>query len=106
MRHLVTSPLFLFKKWLDTKLYSLSSALAAAAAGRANSQLSPYARVEPGGWLPLYTMVTFRPDINYATVKRKAAFQNSILTAVGWASMGSVVAVTILGLGYARRLRP
>lgn len=104
MRHLVTSPLFLFKKWLDTTLYALSSSLGVAAA--IANQLTPYAPVEPKGWLPLYTMVTFRPDINYATVKRKAAFQNSILTAVGWASIGSVAAVAIWGLGYARKLLP
>jgi len=35
------------------------------------------------GWLPLYSMVTFRPDINYATVRRKAAEQDRFLTALG-----------------------
>jgi len=45
--------------------------------------------VHPRGWLPLYTMVTFRPDISYATAKRKAARQGTILTAI--AGLGTAV---------------
>jgi len=45
---------------------------------------------DPSGWLPLYTMVTFRPDISYATAKRKAARQATILTAI--ARLGAVAA--------------
>ena len=40
----------------------------------------PYPPGKPKGWLPLYTMVTFRPDISYATVKKKAASQAAVLT--------------------------
>jgi len=29
-------------------------------------------------------MVTFRPDINYATAKRKAILQNQLLVVSGW----------------------
>lgn len=44
----------------------------------------PYPPGKPKGWLPLYTMVTFRPDINYATVKAKALRQSVILTRAIW----------------------
>lgn len=43
----------------------------------------------PRGWLPLYTMVTFRPDISYATARRKAARQDIILITI--ASLGTAV---------------
>ena len=44
----------------------------------------PYPPGKPKGWLPLYTMVTFRPDISYAAVKRKAASQATVLTVIIW----------------------
>lgn len=36
-------------------------------------------------------MVTFRPDINYATVRRKAAEQNQFLTALGLGTAGGTL---------------
>lgn len=85
MRHLVATPMFLIKKMFDNILFKLSSR-------QSNSldSLSPllthslYAPGPPRGWLPLYTMVTFRPDISYAAAKRKAEHQASILTGLGW----------------------
>ena len=37
----------------------------------------------PRGWIPLYTMVTFCPDISYATAKKKAERQTQTLKTVG-----------------------
>jgi kynurenine 3-monooxygenase len=37
----------------------------------------------PRGWLPLYTMVTFRPDISYSTARRKAREQSRVIAHVG-----------------------
>jgi len=90
MRHSVTTPAYLFRKTLDNILASLLS-----------PPTEPYAKADapepfptswPSGWLPLYTMVTFRPDISYATAKRKALRQGEILSYAGW-----VTAVATLG---------
>lgn len=88
MRHLVTSPLFLFKKALDNILYSIGGQRSKPFDGFRN-MLSQVSFVEPTGWLPLYTMVTFRPDISYATAKRKVERQARVLTIAGWA--GAIV---------------
>ena len=45
----------------------------------------PFRMMDPGGWLPLYTMVTFRPDVSYATARCKAEHQASILTRLQYA---------------------
>ncbi|KAH7914995.1 hypothetical protein BJ138DRAFT_1110079 [Hygrophoropsis aurantiaca] len=84
MRHSVTTPAYIFRKTLDNILFTLTSR---------NSTSSPFVRqalsripfpsTDPSGWLPLYTMVTFRPDISYATAKKKAARQTAIISTVG-----------------------
>jgi kynurenine 3-monooxygenase len=78
MRHDVTTWSFLFRKAVDNVLYGLT-------AGRpAESPSIPISTTnDPRGWLPLYTMVTFRPDIGYATAKRKAERQGRIVSVVG-----------------------
>lgn len=67
-----------------------------------NSLLSTSLYGEPRGWLPLYTMVTFRPDISYATVKKRVDRQSRILTFAGWT--GTVV-VGMVGLVALRSMR-
>lgn len=57
---------------------------------------------EPKGWVPLYTMVTFRPDISYATAKHKVARQSRILATVGW--IGTAI-VGMAGLWALRGVR-
>lgn len=93
MRHSVTTFGYIFKKTLDNLLYSLSS--------RQNITLPslvpllsrmPFPSGEPRGWLPLYTMITFRPDISYATAQKKALRQTRILTGLGW------LATAVVGL--------
>lgn len=93
MRHHVTTLSYIFKKTFDNLLYSLSSRtfISLASLGPLLSRV-PYPPGEPSGWLPLYTMVTFRPDISYATAKRKAARQARIIMGLGW------VGVVLLGL--------
>ena len=49
------------------------------------------------GWLPLYTMVTFRPDISYGNAKRKAAEQRETIGMVGSVALG-VGAGVLLGM--------
>lgn len=97
MRHSVTTPTYLFKKTLDNFLYAISS--------WRNPLQDPITRVVrsgvpfptrwPSGWIPLYTMVTFRPDISYATAKRKSMVQSRVLTVTG--QLGTVL-IGVTGL--------
>ncbi|KDR81522.1 hypothetical protein GALMADRAFT_239524 [Galerina marginata CBS 339.88] len=92
MRHSVTQLSYQFKKTLDNLLYSLTSPQVVSLASLTPILAGqPYAASKPEGWLPLYTMVTFRPDISYATVKKKAARQATILTGLSW------IGVTVFG---------
>ncbi|KAJ6547472.1 FAD/NAD-binding domain-containing protein [Mycena capillaripes] len=111
MRHSVTTPAYIFRKTVDALLYSLT-------ARRIISLPSlvpllsrvPFAS-DISGWVPLYTMVTFRPDVSYATAKSRAERQSRILSALGWAGTG-VLAAAAVGLmrltwvvGFSRQLR-
>jgi len=82
MRHSVTTPLYRLRKLFDGFLSRWSPFVPFSTL---SDQLvaTPFIQGAARGWLPLYGMVTFRPDINYATVQRKAAEQNRFLTALG-----------------------
>jgi kynurenine 3-monooxygenase len=110
MRHSVTTPAYIFRKTVDALLYTLT-------AGRNISLASlvpllsrvPFA-ADISGWLPLYTMVTFRPDISYATAKQRAERQSRILTGLGWAATGALGAagmgvMRLVWLGFSRQMR-
>jgi kynurenine 3-monooxygenase len=90
MRHSVTTPSYIAKKALDRFLFSLTSPRPDSVSAMAEplSRMA-FPTVDPRGWLPLYTMITFRPDISYAVAKRKAARQAIILTAI--ARLGTAV---------------
>jgi len=92
MRHSVTLLSYLFRKTLDNLLYTVTSPEMVSLASLIPTLATvPYPSGEPKGWLPLYTMVTFRPDISYAIVKKKAARQSAILTGLNW------IGVSVLG---------
>lgn len=85
MRHSVTTPLYRLRKMVDGLLshgtrfipfQTLISQLTSTTFSRA-----------PSGWLALYTMVTFRPDISYAEVRRKAERQNRLLEVAVWSGL-------------------
>ena len=98
MRHSVTTPGYLFRKALDNILYSLTAEQHAA---DLSVSRAPFPTRAPNGWLPLYTMVTFRPDISYATVKHKVQRQAQILTYASWISAAltvGTVAITCVKL--------
>lgn len=87
MRHDVTTFGYLFRKALDNILRSLSARQQLTPdtfASGLGALSEPFPTRAPAGWLPLYTMVTFRPDISYAAVQRKAAQQNQILSYARW----------------------
>jgi kynurenine 3-monooxygenase len=89
MRHSVTTPAYIMKKALDHFLFSLTSRgpTFLSSLGDSLSRVA-FPTTNPRGWLPLYTMVTFRPDISYATARRKATRQANILTTI--ARLGTV----------------
>ena len=92
MRHSVTLLSYLFRKTLDNLLYALTApGMISLASLIPTLAIVSYPSGKPKGWLPLYTMVTFRPDINYATVKKKAARQSAILTGLSW------IGISVLG---------
>ncbi|CAL1704375.1 unnamed protein product [Somion occarium] len=98
MRHSVTTPAYLFRKALDNILYFFTSQQVTPDSFMPESIHDPFPTHSPSGWLPLYTMVTFRPDISYATVKRKALRQDRIVTYAGWCTAALTVGVTVCNL--------
>ncbi|KAH7889306.1 hypothetical protein F5I97DRAFT_1801998 [Phlebopus sp. FC_14] len=84
MRHSVTTPLYLFKKAIDNLLYTITSWRKPSPQFVMESlSRVPFPTSRPTTWLPLYTMVTFRPDISYATARRTAMKQSDTLGVVG-----------------------
>jgi kynurenine 3-monooxygenase len=102
MRHSVTTPSYIFKKAVDDILFSLSSRRLASL-GPLLSQV-PFPSQEPSGWLPLYTMVTFRPDISYSTARRKAARQSRILAGLGAVALGAT-SLAVIWMAISHRIR-
>jgi len=90
MRHDVTTPIYRVLKTVDTFLAALTPPVSFESLlpelGRA-----PFAPEQAiRGWTPLYTMVTFRPDISYALAQRRAARQSRTLQIVGMTIAGCV----------------
>ena len=104
MRHSVTTPLYRLRKMVDGLLskgtifvpfQTLASQLTVNTFNKA-----------PKGWLALYTMVTFRPDISYAEVRRKADRQNRLLDMAVWSGLLASGCIGILAIGrWANRNR-
>jgi len=108
MRHSVTTPAYVFRKMLDDFLYSscLTKHMSVATLGPLLSRI-PFSAHEPSGWIPLYTMVTFRPDISYAMAKKKAQRQSRVVSSIGWVGT-TFFGITFLGITWvalSRRLR-
>ncbi|KIJ68991.1 hypothetical protein HYDPIDRAFT_81183 [Hydnomerulius pinastri MD-312] len=97
MRHSVTTPIYLFKKALDNMLYAISSNKTSLASITQSLARVPFPTPKPSGWLPLYTMVTFRPDISYATARKKAVKQSDLLFMAG--RLGTVM-ISATGLYF------
>ncbi|KAH6918674.1 kmo protein [Coprinopsis sp. MPI-PUGE-AT-0042] len=105
MRHSVTTLSFWFRKTVDNLLYTLTRRKVVSLSSlRPTLSRVPYPTGEPGGWLPLYTMVTFRPDISYSTAKDKAERQSRILDALVWTAAGIFGTVGIWAAWTLRRM--
>ena len=105
MRHDVTTLAFRLRKKIDNLLYEFGGRepeTVASLRPRFHRDVYPSSG-QPRGWMPLYTMVTFRPDIGYAAAKSKAERQTRILNTVGLCA-GVFGVVSLAALAY-RRLR-
>ena len=95
MRHDVTTLSFRLRKKIDNLLYELGGKLPSLSP-RFRNQLYPSTQANEG-WMPLYTMVTFRPDIGYAAAKSKAERQTRILNTLGLCAGFSGVVSLVVG---------
>lgn len=67
---------------------------------------TPFPTASPHGWVPLYTMVTFRPDVGYAAARAKAAYQQRVLAGLGWGACAAGAAgLALAAARLAHRLR-
>ncbi|CAE6503360.1 unnamed protein product [Rhizoctonia solani] len=82
MRHSVTTPIYRLRKWIDGVLAGFAPAVPWQSLIPILAQTT-FPVDAAKGWISLYTMVTFRPDISYATAQRKAREQAKLITQVG-----------------------
>lgn len=99
MRHSVTTPLYRLRKAFDGVLsrWTPFVPFQALAPQLTEHTFNP---TIPRGWLALYTMVTFRPDIPYSQVQRKAERQNRLLNLSLWSSLMATVGTGTFALGF------
>lgn len=104
MRHSVTTPFYRLRKYVDG-LISMWTPFVPFQ--HLAPQLSRMTFADPPrGWLALYTMVTFRPDISYAAVRRKAEQQNRIFNWFIWGALfASSTGSFVVGTWLWRRRR-
>jgi len=105
MRHDVTTSSFRLRKKIDNLLYQFGGKkpeTIASLGPRFHKEVYP--SMQAKGWMPLYTMVTFRPDIGYAAAKTKAERQARILNAVGFGGgiFGVISVIAGCTLAYRR----
>ncbi|KAJ1310429.1 hypothetical protein OPQ81_007162 [Rhizoctonia solani] len=82
MRHSVTTPIYRLRKWIDGALAGFTPSVPWQSLIPTLAQTTfPVGAAK--GWISLYTMVTFRPDISYATAQRKAQEQARLITRIG-----------------------
>ncbi|KAJ6520350.1 FAD/NAD-binding domain-containing protein [Mycena sanguinolenta] len=88
MRHSVATWSYMIRGFIDNALYAISDSPVLTDLTETISGPNV-----PSGWIPLYSMVSFRPDISYSAAKKKAERQARLVDSFG-------IAVGILGLGY------
>ncbi|KAJ7361188.1 hypothetical protein DFH08DRAFT_843372 [Mycena albidolilacea] len=89
MRHSVATWSYMIRAFIDNILYAISES--PSLVDLSETIFGP--QVPSWSWLPLYSMVSFRPDISYSAAKKKAERQERLIDSLG-------VAVGTLGLGY------
>ena len=99
MRHDVTTPVYRLLKTIDTFLASFTPPVSFQSSVGKLSKV-PYPSKAARGWIPLYTMVTFRPDVSYALAQQRAAWQMRMIRIAGWTFLGALG--SILAMYYRR----
>lgn len=95
---------FRLRKKIDNLLYKLCGERPETLTSLGNRfHKDVYPSAQPNGWMPLYTMVTFRPDVGYAAAKSKAERQTRILNAFGLGAAFFWVVLVVAGCALAYR---
>ncbi|KAJ7794104.1 hypothetical protein B0H14DRAFT_2392835 [Mycena olivaceomarginata] len=89
MRHSVATWSYMIRAFIDNILYAISES--PSLVDLSETIFGP--QVPSWSWVPLYSMVSFRPDISYSAAKKKAERQERLIDSLG-------VVVGTLGLGY------
>lgn len=98
----MTTLSFRLRKKIDNLVYSLGGRQPETLASLGHRfRTDVYPSAQPEGWMPLYTMVTFRPDIGYAAAKSKAERQTRVLNALGFGAGFFGVASVVAGCALA-----
>ncbi|KAH9946013.1 FAD/NAD-P-binding domain-containing protein [Epithele typhae] len=104
MRHKVVTLGYRFRTALDELLYAFNWSHTTAGDVMPSLSTKTFSNAV-SGWLPQYTMVSFRPDVSYSTVRRKAQRQSEVLRTAGWISVSAVLGTAGIGAAIlARRL--
>ena len=107
MRHAVATTSYLLRRAVDKFLYTISSPKPVFLDSLAPMLAKvPFSTSRPKGWLPLYTMVTFRPDIGYGSVTKKMQQQSQIISNLGYVASGvlGIAGVGLAWFGYVHRV--
>ncbi|CAE6504132.1 unnamed protein product [Rhizoctonia solani] len=99
LRHSVTTPIYRLRKWIDGTLAAFTEAVSWQNLVPILAQTT-FPVDTAKGWIPLYTMVTFRPDISYSIAQRKAQEQAKLITKVGILMIVLVVLLFALSIKY------
>ncbi|TIA90249.1 hypothetical protein E3P81_02552 [Wallemia ichthyophaga] len=104
MRSKVTNPLYKLRKGLDALLNTLLRP--AAVASPEILRREPFPTAASSGWMSLYQLVTFRPDISYADAEEVSRRRDERVSLVGKGSIaGLVVAAGVLVAKVCREMR-
>ncbi|KAJ7508577.1 FAD/NAD-binding domain-containing protein [Mycena galericulata] len=79
MRHSVATWSYNIRWFMDNVLYALTASIPTDISALNHNIYGP----KPSGWIPLYTMVSFRADISYSEARKKAQLQDRIINGVG-----------------------
>jgi len=103
MRHSVTTVSYLMQKWIDELLsrFTPHAPTTEMMSSVLNGGLFPASWAM--GWLPLYTMVTFRSDMAYSTVLKQHRVQRSLFRGLQYAVFGIAVGLGSYRLWRARK---
>lgn len=104
MRSKVTNPLYKLRKGLDALLNTLLRP--AAVVSPEILRREPFPTAASSGWMSLYQLVTFRPDISYADAEEVSRRRDERVSLVGKGSIaGLVVAAGVLVAKVCREMR-